>query len=407
MGIRTEELVTNQASSFKMINLDHPRYGVGLRILGVFLFGCATGVSVIFIDLVRRLQLATGHPVVDRVLPFVLGLCVAWIIAVAAVAVGIDQADLRRTRLREGSKKTSAKRTPTQRAKEHRSTGQRVALAILAMSIIIAGVRVGKTMEAQRAQRQHALATAQEDYKAQLKAWRATEDGQEYSKAKAQIRKLRALGAKLLEDGRRLSHPKKRKDGAALLAAAKAIDITTLEKTMPLMPDAKVVVPPMPWWMFANVVVWPALFEFVCTELLVLAVAFWASKAFAPLEMATAVIDEEEVGDEDDLFDARLMPDGLHPAFFSFRFDRIEAVFEAEPDSLGAEAWEEAKQGLNLTAATWRGLRITAGPQWTKRIGTTRRRYIWPVIAEVSGRTVFIGTQAALRIVAQTPPPQR
>ena len=50
-----------------LINLDHPRYGVWLRLLGAFLFLCAGGLSLIYVDLVTRLGLTTAIKLIDGV----------------------------------------------------------------------------------------------------------------------------------------------------------------------------------------------------------------------------------------------------------------------------------------------------------------------------------------------------
>ena len=393
-----EESTTN--SGVPLVHLDHPRYGGWFWWAGVFLFLCASGVSLIFTDLVKRLKLTTGVDIVDLGLPFIVGASLAWVVSVSAIAIGVDKAQSQR--LNSRSKKSTAhqKRWLT-------STADRVGLTLVLLGVIVAGVRVAKTMESRETERKIALETAKVSYEERLDAWQASEDGKEYARAKAQIRELRTLGARLLEDGRWLSHPKKRSDGAALLRAADAIDIKVLEKTMPKPPDTTAIAPAMPWWKFANIVVWPALLEFVATELLVLSIAFWASKAFLPIGSAR----ERAIGDskdhdeeyEDDEGEPaaglRLVPEPVHPAFDCFDFAAVNAVFENEPDGPGAEAWREAKQGLDLVSATWRGVRITAGRQWTKRIGSTRRRYVWPVVVVALGRTVFIGTQDALRLV--------
>ena len=403
----TEENSSDSAIS-QAIKLDDPRYGVWLRLTGVYLFLCATGVSLIFIDLVRRLHLATGIDIIDRALPFVVGLSIAWIIVVCSVAVGVDQ-------IQVGSAGQKFKRAKSAGSPEGLllriakiSNGQKVQIAVLGLSLIVAGVRVAKTMETQESSLRDAWIAAKKAYEGRLDTWRISEDGQEYAKAKAQIRRLRALGTQLLEDGRRLSHPKKRRDGAALLKAAETIDISKLERTMPRAPKPEAAAAPLAPWKFANIVVWPALLELVCIELLVLAIAFWARNAFAPLKVSTGALDHYEFEEDEDDDDEvpgpglRVVPPPVHPVFASFDFNALNAAVEDEPECAEAEAWSEAKQGLDLLAATWRGLRITSGTQWTKRVGARRRRFVWPVVVEASGRAVFIGTQAALRLVSSS-----
>ena len=401
---------SDETAEATLVLLDHPQYGVWIRLAGVFLLGCAASLSLIYVELVTRLNLQTRVDIINNAIPFAVGVGLMGTVVVCSAAIGVDKIGMKAAPQLSRKRSSGAKTRrflafPTTRSPKSISYGPLVHLAILALSIIIAGVRIGKTMESQDAKRRNALANAQKAYEERLDAWRASDDGREYAMAKAQVRKLRSLGAKLLEDGRRLSHPKKRKDGAALLAAADAIDIAKLEKTMPREPDAAVVVPPLPAWKFANIVIWPALLEFVCTELLVLAIAFWTSHAFAPLHPAgqSSVGTNDETDDRDDEDvdgpGLRVVPTPKHPVFDCFNFDLVDAVFESEPDSHGADAWREAKEGLDLAAATWRGLRITASPQWTKRIGSTRRRCVWPVLVESSGRTIFIGTHDALRLV--------
>jgi len=272
-------------------------------------------------------------------------------------------------------------------------------MAVVALGVIVAGVRIAKTMEARETARQQVLARAQTSYVRRLDEWRASSDGQEYAQTKVQIRHLRTLGAQLLEDGRRRSHPKKRADGAALLAAAEAMDLSKLVKTMPQPPDATIVAPAVPWWTFANIVVWPALLEFLATELLVLATAFWASFAFAPLRReedcgGRIVPNSEVTNGHGHLY---VVPDPIHPVFTYVDFEALDLAIEDEPECPEAAAWEQAKQGLNLKAATWRGFPVTAGSQWTKRVGTKRRRFVWPILDDAGSRTIFIGTQTALR----------
>jgi len=85
-----ESIPSVKQNGLPLINLDHPRYGLWLRIAGGVLLACASGLSLIFVDLVVRMKLSTGVDVVDAVLPFVLGICLAWIVVAAAVAVGVD-----------------------------------------------------------------------------------------------------------------------------------------------------------------------------------------------------------------------------------------------------------------------------------------------------------------------------
>ncbi|MEM7678361.1 MAG: hypothetical protein AAF449_20400 [Myxococcota bacterium] len=394
MNDTIENEINQTAEPTPLINLYHPKYGLWFWWLGGGLLFCGTGISLIFVDLVVRLKLTTRNQFfIDFGLPFVIGVCLSWIVFVCGVAVGV-----------EGIR---AKRGPRKRGRPSSKYGQKVQLAVLGLSVIIAGVRVAKTMEAQEAARRASLSSVKKAHEQRLDRWRASEDGQEYAKAKAQIRRLRTVGAQLLEDGRRLSHPKKRRDGAALLKAADAIDITKLEKTMPSPPNVEAVAAPMPWWKFANVVVWPALLEFVCIELFVLAVAFWSRHAFSSsqrLEDTEDLEDPEEDGEDDEgrRPGLRIVPQPNHPVFEPFDFDALDRAIEAEPDCAEVKAWVEAKDGLDLVTATWRGLRITASPRWTKRVGSRRRRFVWPVIVESSGRAVFIGTQAALRLVPYT-----
>ena len=381
-----------------LVYLNHPRYGRWLRLAGGSLFSCAAGLSLIFVDLLKRLSLTTGIHFVDRALPFIIGLSLALIIAACAVVIGIERTR-RRPVSRMGQKTWSL------------SSARKVELAILALGLIVAGVRVAKTLEGQQAKRRDAVAAARKHYEARMDAWRASDEGKEYARAKAQIRELRAEGGELIQEGRRRSHPKKRRDGAALLATANAIDLTPLEKTMPRPVAADVVAPVLPWWKFANIVVWPALLELVAIELMVLAIAFWASRAFATVGAPEEADDDwreapdEEAATERDHHAAprlRLLPDTMHPVFSCLDIEALESAFENEPDVAEADAWQEAKHGLDLQAATWRGLEITAQAHLTKRVGTSRRRFVWPVLVVSDGRTLFIGTQAALRYVSKT-----
>jgi len=284
---------SQEAGTIRSINLDHPRYGSWLRLAGVALLFSVLGISLIFVDLVNRMNLNTGVVVIDAALPFVLGISLGWTIAGAAIGIGVDRVRSQQ----QGASRKRSKRNASRPQDTWLSNGSKIEVAILMLGVVVAGVRVAKTMESQNADIRNVVAAEKKAYEIRLREWQASEDGREYARAKAQIRRLRTLGAQLLDDGRRLSHPKKRSDGASLLSAAEAVDLTSLEKTMPQPPVLSVVAPALPWWKFANIVIWPALLEFVATELLVLAVALWSSYAFAPmpgLDHADGNDDEED-----------------------------------------------------------------------------------------------------------------
>ncbi|MEM7676936.1 MAG: hypothetical protein AAF449_13110 [Myxococcota bacterium] len=336
------------AKSVNLINLDHPRYGFWLRLAGATLFLAAAGISLLFIDLVKRMSLTVGSDAIDAALPFVLGMSLGWTIYGAAIGIGVDI-------VRAQQQDAPGYRNSWWRRRRNRrpqSNGQKVQLAILVLGIIVAGVRVAKTTEAQEVSRRSILAAAQKNYEVRLDEWQASADGQEYIKAKAQVHRLRTLGAQLLDDGRRLSHPKKRVDGASLLAAAAAVDIAQLERTMPQPPDPSIVVPSLPWWKFANIVIWPALLEFIATELLVLSVAFWASHAFAPLPIARSSDGVNQGESEESGPHIYLLPEPVNPVFACVDVEALNAAAAEDPESPGSIAWQAAKQGLDFEEAT-------------------------------------------------------